>query len=83
MTFLVPLRVLGGLDQNLCHDLTMYISQSEMPSLKLVGQPLVVDPETVQQRCLQVMDVHWIFHDVIAIVVRLTQANASLDAASS
>ena len=60
----------------------MDICQPEMPALELVGQALVVDAQTVQQRRLQIVDMHRVFHDVVAIVVGLTQTDAGLDPAS-
>ena len=53
------LRVLCGvnLDENTFH-FPVHIGQPEMPSLELVGQALVVDTQTVQQRRLRVVHVH-------------------------
>ncbi len=84
--FFVHLRVLRGclrgLSQNVLHHFAMDIRQPEMPALELVSQALVVDAQAVQQRRLQIVDMHRVLHDVVAIVVGLAQADAGLDAAS-
>ena len=42
-----------------------------LPTLKLVGELLVVDAEHVHDGCVQVMHMYGIFHDVVAKVIRL------------
>ncbi len=60
----------------------MDIGQPEMPALEFVSQALVVDTKTVQQRRLQIVDMHGILDDVVAIVVGLPDADAGLDSTS-
>src|SRR5215203_1902129 len=45
-------------------------------------QPQVVDPETVQQGSLQIVNMDWVLHDVVAEIIRLAVRLAGLDAAS-
>ena len=58
----------------------MNVGQTVLPALKAEGEPLVVDPQTVQDRRLQVVNVNWIFDDVEAEVVGSTVLEARLDA---
>ena len=39
----------------------MHVGQAEVAALELVGQPLVVDAEQVQDRRLEVVDVDRVF----------------------
>jgi len=49
----------------------MHVGESEVAALVFVGQPGVVDAQAVQDRRLQVVDVHRVACDVVAVVVRL------------
>ena len=49
----------------------------------LVGEPLVVDPEQVHDRRLQIPDVHRVLHDVVREVVGLAVDDAALDSAAA
>src|SRR3954452_22415337 len=49
----------------------MHVGQSEVTPLETVGEPLVVDPEAAQDRCVEVMDVHRVADDVVAVIVCL------------
>ena len=53
-----------------------------MAALELVRQLLVVDAQAVQNRGLQIVDVHRIRDDVVAEVVGLAVRDAGLDAAA-
>ena len=45
-----------------------------MPALELVGQPCVVDAQAVQDRGVQIVDVHRVARDVVAVIVGLADA---------
>ena len=47
----------------------------------LVNQPLVIDPQTPQDRGIQVVNVHGILGDVVAVVIRFAEGDPRLDAA--
>lgn len=60
----------------------MHIGQPVVAALELKRQPGVVDAKAVQQRCVQVVHVHWITCDVVAIIIRLAKRHARPDAAA-
>ena len=49
----------------------MYISQPIMPALTLVSQLLVIDPQQVQDRRVQIVHVYAVFRDVVSELIRL------------
>ena len=53
-----------------------------MPSLELEGEPFVIDPEAVKHRCVQIMNVHRILHNVVAVVVGFPVSDAALDSSA-
>src|SRR5688572_11245097 len=58
------------------------VGQAKVTALKFEGQEFMVHSETVQNRGLQIVNVHGIFHDVVTVVVRFAESKAALDAAS-
>jgi hypothetical protein len=52
--------------QQLADDFPVHIRQPEVPTLALVGQPLVIDAQAMQHRRLQIVHVHRIGHHVVA-----------------
>ena len=50
--------------------------------LKLVGESLVIDSHAMEDRRVQVVDVHWVFGDVVAEVVGLSEGDATFDSPS-
>src|SRR5438105_1552505 len=64
------------------HHLAADVGQAEIAALETIGQPLVIEAEEVQERGLEVVDVHGIFGDVVAKIVRLAEGDAALDAAA-
>lgn len=66
--------------QNLFNDLAVNVGQAEITSLETVGQTLVVDSQAMQDRCVQVMNVHGLVRDIIAEIVRLSMNHTRLDA---
>ena len=53
------------------HDFARDVGQAEVAALELVGQLFVVDTESVQHRRLQVVHVHRVLDDVVAVIVGL------------
>jgi hypothetical protein len=58
-----------ALRQDLGHQVSVHVGQPEFPALEAVGQLLVVHPEAVQQRRVEIVDVDLILHGVVAEVV--------------
>ena len=58
------------LTKQLCQDvfdhMTMHVGQSELSALVCLDQTFVIDPQQMQNRCLQIMDVNPVFTDVNA-----------------
>jgi len=59
----------------LVHHFTVNIGKSKVPALESVGQFGMIDAETMENRCVQVVNVHRIARDVVAEVVRLTDCD--------
>src|SRR5438876_5309106 len=70
------------LRQNCLHHLTMHIRQPEIPPLEPIRQPRMVDPQAVQNRRVEIMHVHRVLHDVVAVIIRLAVADPRLDSAA-
>ena len=68
--------------QKLVHHFSVNVGQAEVAALESVSQPGVIDAETVQNRRVQIVNVHRIARDVVAEVVRLADRHARLDAAA-
>src|SRR5207245_2506207 len=62
--------------ENAPDNFAVYVGEAEVPTLETECQPLVVDAQAVQQRRLQVVDVHRVADDVVAVVVRRAVHNA-------
>src|SRR6266571_6269064 len=56
------------------------VGEALVTALVLVSQLRVVDSQTMQDRGLQVVDVDRVFNNVIAIIIRLAEGDAFLDA---
>ena len=63
-------------------DVALDVREAIPTSLVLEGQPLVVDAEQVEQRGLEVVDVHRVAHDVVPELVGLAVRDAALHAAA-
>ena len=59
---------LGSTDQAL-DDVPVHVGQPEVAALEAVGQPRVVEAHQVQDRGLEIVDVHAVLDGVIAEVV--------------
>src|SRR5689334_10469692 len=60
----------------------MHVSEPELASLEAEGQPLVIDPEQMQDRRLEIVHVHRILHDIEREVVGLAVAESGLHPAA-
>ena len=54
----------------------MHVRQAVVPALESVGQPQMIDSQQVQDRSIQVVDMHAVANDVVAEVVRLAESYA-------
>src|SRR5688500_14953648 len=61
----------AGLRQQPTDHVAVDVRQAVVAALELEGETGVVDPQAVQDRRVQVVDVHWVPRDVVAEVVRL------------
>ena len=55
--------------QQCAHDLAVDVGQPEAAALVQVGQAFVIDAEQVQQRGVEIVDVHGMLGDVVGEVV--------------
>ena len=62
------------------HYIAVDVGQAELPSLELVRETLVIDPETTQNRRLQVMDMDRVLDDIEAEVIGLADYLTPLNA---
>ena len=62
------------LQQNRLDHFPRHIRQPEIAPLELIRQPLVIDPQAMQNRRLQIVHMHRIFGDVVAVIVGLAVA---------
>src|ERR1700722_19477851 len=70
------------LREHLPNHLALHIGQSEIAALEAVGETLVVDPQTVEDGRLQIVNVHRVFDDIVGIVIGLAEGNAGLHTAA-
>ena len=57
--------------------MAMDIRQSVMATLKFKREPLVIDSEAVQNCRIQVVNVHRVVHNIVAIVISLAERDAT------
>src|SRR5262245_28516416 len=68
--------------ENLFHDVPVNVSQPEIAPLEAIRQSLVVDPQAVEQRRVEVVNVNGLIDDVVAEVVGFAVDDARLYAAA-
>ena len=61
----------------------MNIRQPEVATLIAVRQPFVVETHAVQNRRIEIVNMDRILHNVVTVVIRLTERHARLDPATS
>src|SRR5258707_14414214 len=64
------------------HDFAADIGEAEVAALELEREPRVIDAEQVQDRRVEIVNVHRIAHDVVAKIVRLAVQRAAAHAAA-
>ena len=74
-----PLR--PGSDQQVANDPAVDVGEPEVAALVMMRESLVIEPHLVQQRRLQVVDVHRVLDHVVPQLVRATVDHTGLDAA--
>ena len=57
----------------------MHVRQTEIASLVPVGQSFVIKAQTMQKCCMKIMDMDRVAHDVVTVLVRLTDHRTRLD----
>ena len=64
------------------HDVAVDVGKTVIAALLAEGQAAVVQAETMENRCVQIVNVNRIAGDVVAIVVGLAVGQAALDPGS-
>ena len=62
--------------------MAVHIGQAEVAALVLVGELLMINTELVEQRGVEVVHVHGILDDVVAVVIGLAVSNSPFEAAA-
>jgi hypothetical protein len=75
-------QYLPRLRQNLLHDAAMHIRQAELAALEAIGEAFVIDAEAMENRGLEVVDVHGILQGIETEIIGATESHTGLDAAS-
>src|SRR5581483_4917575 len=68
--------------QELFRNSAANIGKPEVPARMAVGEPCMIEPQAMQNRCLEIMDVHFIFDNIEAEVVGFTDRLAALYSAA-
>ena len=69
--------------KNLVHDAsTFHAGQACIQALILEREPLVIDAQRVQDRGVQIVDVHGILHDVVAMVIGNAEIKAAFESST-
>src|SRR5262249_14270065 len=68
--------------QNVLNHFAGDVGEAEVSSLKLVCQSGMIDPETVQDRCLQVMVMDRVPCNVVGVVIGLSKRDSRLNPAT-
>src|SRR4029453_12955032 len=58
------------------------VGQAELAALIFVGQALVIDPQAPQALRVQIVDVHGILRDVVAVMAGFARRNPGIDPAA-
>src|SRR5712675_1006226 len=77
------LSMIGGRSgEDLFHDVTFDIRETEIPARVAVGQLFVVETKQVQDRRVEIMDVHFVLLCEVAVVVGRPIGDAPFHAAT-
>ena len=71
-----------GSRKNVFDDVPVHIGQPEVPSLILVCQSLVINPQLIQDRCLQVMHMNTLIGHVVTEWICFAVAHPTLNPAA-
>ena len=69
--------------QNVLDDFAEHVCQTHIPSAEAVSEPFVVHAQQMQDGGMQVVDFHFVFHDMISVVISRAVDRASLNAATA
>src|SRR5436190_19536045 len=70
------------LSEKFFHKFTFHVSQSEITALETIRELLVIEAETMKNRCMQVVNMNAILRDVKTKFIRLAHRDATFDAAA-
>ena len=70
------------LREQLAHYISAHVSQPELAPLKFVSELGMIQTHQVQDRRVQVVNVHWVFSHVVPQLIRLAEGEARFDASS-
>src|SRR5215510_13544803 len=70
------------LSQNLMRNVTVHVSQPKVAAAIEVREPRVVDSQQMQDRGVQIVDVHPVFDRIVANLVRAAISDATLHTAA-
>src|SRR5688572_26902251 len=71
-----------GLRQQLLCNFSVHVGEPEVPPLKAVGQLRMIEAKEMKDRCVQVMDVDFVFSGVEAELVGFAESEAGFHAAA-
>ena len=71
-----------ALGQHALYYFSVHVCEPEVAALKLKCQLCVIDAQAVKNGGLQIVDIHRILGDVVAVIVRCAIGDAWLDAAA-
>ena len=70
---------LAFLGKNLSYDATGYVRQAIVATCMPISQSLMVQPHQVQNRCVEIVDMHGIFGHIDTVFIRFAIRYSWLD----
>ena len=80
--FLLLYQVAMESSQNRLDHIPMHIGQTKIAALIAIRKSFVVIAQAVQNRGIEVVNMHWVAGDVIAVIVGLSMNNTGLDSST-
>jgi len=68
---------------DLVYDAAIHIGEAKISTCIPVGEPLIVQTQQVENRCLKIVDVHLAFDDTVTKVVRIAVSQTAFHSATS
>ena len=68
---------------DLVYDAAIHIREAKISTCVPIGKPLMVQTQQVENRCLQIVDVHLACDDTVTKVVRIAVSQTAFHAATS